>query len=278
MSAETILLLQNSLPLRSKVQPAQTFASFQIALAIFAMIFAGLTGARASDSTGDNSNQADLVRGVVRPRMQASISSELAAPVARITFKEGDSFATGVPLIVFDCRTQEAELDAAAAEHREMEISFENAKYLSSHRAGGTLEVELARARVAKAAARLSGVTARLTQCSIAAPFDGRVAELAIHEHETPVAGRPVITVIETANPEIELIVPSSWLRWLENGQNFEFKIDETGSSLPAQVVRIGATVDPVSQTIKVFGTFAKASDKMLAGMSGTAQFVKEGN
>ncbi len=221
---------------------------------------------------------AESVRGVVRPRMQASISSELAAAVARIGSKEGEAFKKGDTLVSFDCRRQEAEYAAAKAEHSEMEIAFDNATYLSSHKAAGKLDVAMSRARVEKTAAQLAALSVRLAQCSIVAPFDGRVAELLIHEHETPVTGRPLMTVIETSSPEIELIVPSAWLRWLTQGHPFTFQIDETGTVEKAAVARIGAAVDPVSQTIKVSGEFVTPTATILSGMSGTADFGTGGN
>lgn len=248
-----------------------------LGLVLLGPVLLGIS-ARAAEPAPDGDAAPGAVRGVVRPRQQASISSDLSAPVARIGFKEGENFQKGDALIVFDCRTQEAERDAAEADNLEMEFALKNAEYLSAHKAGGALDAGIARARAAKTAARVTAMKVRLAQCSIGAPFDGRIAELGIREHETPVAGRPILTVIETQQPEIELVVPSSWLRWLSQGRTFTFQIDETATSGPAAVTRIAATVDPVSQTIKVFGEFSRPSDSILAGMSGTANFDGGGN
>lgn len=239
-----------------------------------AIIFAGVL----VTMLGGAAFAAEAVRGVVRPRMQASISSDLAVPVARIGAKEGEAFKKGDTLVAFDCRRQEAEYEAAKAEHSEMEIAFDNAKYLSAHKAAGKLDVDMSRARVEKTAAQLAALSVRLAWCSIVAPFDGRVSEMSIREHETPMSGKPLLTIVETGKPEIELIVPSTWLRWLSQGYAFTFQIDETGLPEKATVARIGAAVDPVSQTIKVSGEFATPSANILPGMSGTADFGLGGN
>ena len=228
----------------------------------------------APSAGADGALPSEAVRGIVRPKSQASISSELAAPVARIGVKEGQSFARGDALINFDCRLQEAEFAAVEAEYREMDAAYQNAKYLGDRKAGGALDVETSKARLDKTTAQLQGLGVRLTRCIVTAPFDGRVAELSIHEHETPAAGRALLTVIETQAPEIELIVPSRWLKWLTQGLQFTFQIDETGTSEAAAVTRIGAAVDPVSQTIKVSGAFKATSSQILPGMSGTANFT----
>jgi membrane fusion protein, multidrug efflux system len=43
-----------------------------------------------------------------------------------------------------------------------------------------------------------------------------------------------------------------------------------------AEVTRIGAAVDPISQTIKLAGMFKRHEFSILPGMSGTAQFADE--
>ncbi len=67
--------------------------------------------------------------------------------------------------------------------------------------------------------------------------------------------------------------VPSTWLTWLKPGAEFQFQVDETDKSYVGVVRRLGAAVDTVSQTIKVFAKFAAPTPDILPGMSGTAQF-----
>lgn len=218
----------------------------------------------------------DDVRGIVRARRTASIASDLAVPVARINARVGESFTAGDTLVSFDCRRHEAEHQAALAGRKEMQIALENSSYLSERRAAGKLDVAIAEARVERAAAEVAALEWRLSQCAIVAPFDGKVGELAIEEHEIPVAGRPIITILDARDPEIELIVPSRWLSWIRPGRAFRFHIDETGADMGASVSRVGAQVDPVSQSVVVFGEFLGDAAAVTAGMSGSARFAGE--
>jgi len=71
---------------------------------------------------------------------------------------------------------------------------------------------------------------------------------------------------------ELSIIVPSKWMRWIDIGQRFNFAVDETGESFTAKIIRRGAAVDPVSQTIDI--TAKPLGDiKALTGMSGIARF-----
>jgi membrane fusion protein, multidrug efflux system len=215
------------------------------------------------------------VRGVVRPQNQATISTDLQAQVSATKFKEGDRFVKGDVLIEFDCRRTQAELDAADAQTLEMKLALDNNVALEKYKAVGRADLEISRARVKKTEAEANGLRARLDQCRVVAPFNGRIAELGIQAHEMPAMGKPFLTIIEDQALEIELIVPSDWLKWLRTSTAFNFNVDETKASLPAHVTRIGAAVDPVSQTIKVMGLFDAdvAAGGILSGMSGNAEF-----
>ena len=213
------------------------------------------------------------VRGMIRSSNQAAISTDLITPVIEIGFKEGESFHKGDLLVAFDCREQRAKLASAEAQHQEMSVVLKSATFLAKHNAGSQQSTDTARARVARAAAEAEVIRAELSKCHIVAPFDGRVAELWIHKYETPVAGKPIVSIVSDIEPEIELIVPSAWLTWLKAGTEFQFNIDETGSQHIAKITRLGAAVDTVSQTIKVFAKFKDLAPDVLSGMSGTANF-----
>lgn len=215
------------------------------------------------------------IRGVVRPADQAALTSDLQAMVARVAFKEGERFRRGDVLVEFDCRRLEAELASAEAQETEARIQLENSQYLAAQKAGGKLDVEVARARLAKAAAESEAQRIRMDGCRIVAPYDGRIAELAVHAHEVPQPGRPMLAIIDDSRLELELIVPSETLAWLKAGTTFGFRVDELGRSYEAQVTRLGAMVDPVSQTAKVMGVLDGEHTGVLPGMSGEATLTR---
>ena len=155
-----------------------------------------------------------------------------------------------------------------------MQVRLENAEFLKRRKANSRQDVDIARAEVDEAAAKLEAIDAGLAECRVVAPYDGRVTELSVQVHETPNIGAPLLSIAATSKPEIELIVPSHWLNWLSKDQAFEYTIDETGEKHMGKVSRLGAAVDTVSQTIKVFAQFDGATQRVLPGMSGTAKFV----
>ncbi len=244
------------------------------------ILLAGLLAATAvidgaTTAVGDTRRAQMPVRGIVRPLHQAAISTDLPVRVAKIHFREAQSFRKGATLITFDCERLVAEHAALAAVHREQQLVLESNTYLDKRGAVGKVDVEISRTRVQKTEADAKALAARLKQCTIIAPYDGRMTELRINEHEIPAGGQPFMSIVDETAFEIDLIMPSSWLRTLAPGALLDFTIDETGRGYQARVARIGAAVDPVSQTVKVIAEFTKLDERVLAGMTGTAKFIE---
>ncbi len=235
-------------------------------------IFAPLTSACAEAVSAPSRSSAP-VRGVVRALNQAFIGIDLPARVSRLHVREAEAFKKGDPLVTFDCERFKAEHAAVEAASREARLNLKSLNFLSARGAIGKLEVEISNARADKAEAEAAAIAARLKQCVIIAPFEGRVIELKINEHEVPAAGQPFIGLVDETRFEIDLILPSRALRSLTAGTSMRFMIDETGVTYDAKVVRVGATVDPVSQSVKVIAAFVAADRRIAAGMSGTAEF-----
>lgn len=246
---------------------------FSTAVGFAACFAAELSGARAAEP--DALADAPIpVRGVVRAVDRADISTDLGVRAEKVNFREGEAFKAGDVLIAFDCTRYRAEAKAAEAAFREMKLTLDSNLHLEKFSAIGKHDVEISHARMDKAEAEWRGLESRLKQCEIVAPFDGRVAELSIHVFEQPQPGKTFLVIMGQKRIEMELIVPSRWLSWLKAGEAFEFQIDETKKSYQAHVARTGASVDAVSQMLKVIATFDDPANEVLPGMSGSAHFT----
>ncbi len=216
----------------------------------------------------------NAVRGIVKPTQEAVISSELQARVKQIPFRDGQRFKKGDLLIEFDCSKYLAELAAAKAEFEAREKTAINNKELAKLHGIAQLEVDISRAEVKQAKAAVRSANLAVRHCRITAPFSGRIVKTLVHPYESVNPYDEVMSVLNDQNFEIELILPSTSLRWVAKTSPFKFFIDETQEVYAAEVVDIGARVDPVSQTIRIFGQFRKQPKQVLAGMSGSARFT----
>ena len=229
------------------------------------------TGSVKSDSDFD-------ARGVVIPNAEVTLGAGIAARIKLMPFKAGEEFRKGEALVVFDCARQQADLRGAEANLTKASSHHRGKIRLKSRGAAGSQEVRDAEADMEAAKATVDGLSEVIRLCKIEAPFDGRVVERHDQTFEIPAANAPILTVVDDSTLEVDLIVPSTWLRWVNRGTQFEFDVDELGQSYTAQVDRLGAKVDAVSQTIKITGTFVERPPNVLTGMSGTAKFTPPTN
>jgi RND family efflux transporter MFP subunit len=235
------------------------------------------TTSPATATAQGGSAQVSTVRGVVRARNVAVLSSRLSALITKMPFQEGQSFRKGDLLVSFDCERQRAELQASMAAHRAHKKTHEVQRELEAHNAIGRMEVEVTRSQVDKAAAEVLALEAGLRECQVHAPYAGRVVESVAQVHEIAGQGQPLMRIQGLDDLELQLIVPSPWMSWLRGGTSFTFRIDETGESVTASVLRVGAAVDPVSQTVKIMAKLPAGRATVLPGMSGTADFKRAG-
>jgi membrane fusion protein, multidrug efflux system len=219
----------------------------------------------------------ELVRGVITSQNEATIASRMTAGITSMPYKAGQSFGAGALLASFDCSIQKAQLAAANAATAAYKKSYDTNVELDAYQAVGKNEVGVSKANLGKAQAEANAVSAQIGQCAVYAPFSGKVVEQMAHAHDVAASGQPLMKIEGTGALEVQLIIPSNWLMWMKSGVPFAFTIEETGQVVQGKVSRLGASVDPVSKTIRVTGSIApEAGMTILPGMSGSAQFDRQ--
>jgi membrane fusion protein (multidrug efflux system) len=259
---------------RQQAVPRRRITRTAIASAPTLLLAMGLCAAARAQGTSDALpplGNATEIRAQLTARNYTTLSSETAARIDRIATKVGEHFRKGDPLIVFDCVTQRAQVAKARAVETQAEKTAAINQRLANLKSIGQLELDVSRAEVEKAKAELDMADAAASKCEIAAPFSGITVEQKAQAFQYATPGQPLLEILDDRSLEIELIAPSRWLAWLKPGYAFQVHIDETDKTYPAEISRVGGRVDPVSQTIKVFGEIRAEAAELMAGMSGRA-------
>jgi RND family efflux transporter MFP subunit len=242
-----------------------------------AWALAGLALPLAAEQATGNPPPAPAAAGEIRlllvARNETTLASQINASIKQLPHKAGDSFKANELLVDFDCRLPQAQLNRARAELQGADKTLAANLKLKGFQAIGELEVALAEAQVAKAKAEVALASAQVSLCDIRAPFKGRVVELHAAQYAGVSPGEKLMTIIDDSRLEVQTHIPSLWLASVKRGSRFQARIDETGKTYQAEIIRIGAKVDPVSQTIEIAGKILDQDDALLAGMSGGAQF-----
>ena len=200
------------------------------------------------------------------PKQYTTLSSETAGSIEHLLVREGDHFKENQMLIRIDCSQQAQAILLAAEQSRAV-----NKRMVELH-SGGILEANLAAAEVAKDEARLRSIQVVLAKCSVIAPYQGRVVEQKVREHQYVQAGQPMLEILDDTALEVEFIAPSRWLAWVKPGTPFQIQIDETGKTYSAKVTRIGAKADAVSHSVRIVGEIDDKTAGLVAGMSGSVR------
>lgn len=213
--------------------------------------------------------QAREVRGQLSPRRFTTLAAEIPAKVLRIDPQEGAAFKAGQTLVAFECAMQQSQLDKAKAAVTITRITLESNQEMIKHAAIGTVELQVSEAEALKAQAEAAAAQTVVSKCKVQAPFDGRVAEQKVREEQFVQAGQTLLEIIDDSVLELEFIAPSSWLGSLRTKGVVRVRVDETAKIYTAKVARLGARVDPVSQSIKVTAVIEGRPAELMAGMSG---------
>ena len=237
---------------------------------LLATAHAGAAQAPAAFTGADKDGR---IRTLFAAKETVTISSELNAKIDRLSLREGDSFKAGQALVSFDCLLFNAQLKKAQATADAAGKTLDVNKRLAELNSVGKLEVQQAEAKVQESGAEAAYMRTTVSKCVISAPFSGRVTKRLAAAHEFVTPGKPLLEIVDANDLELQLIVPSRWLAKLKPGTPFSVQVDELNKALPAKVVRIGAKIDPVSQSISIVGKIDGSQADLLPGMSGWASF-----
>ncbi|MBF0295243.1 MAG: HlyD family efflux transporter periplasmic adaptor subunit [Magnetococcales bacterium] len=251
-------------------------ASF-VRIARFLFVALLLSGAPLVVSAGQDMNARTEIRAYLVPRTHTTLSSHIDAEIQRLPVQEGSAFAADALLVAFDCATLAAQHAKAKTALHAAEEKHRVVQRLAELHSVGTLEADASRADRDQAEADVKLHETRLRGCRISAPFAGRVGTLSVRERQYVTTGQALMKILDHRHLEMEMIVPSRWLGWLQPKTKFTMHIDETGKEYPAQVVRLGAEADPVSQSIKIVGALMGDHPDLVPGMSGAAIFTPPG-
>lgn len=217
-------------------------------------------------------------RAVIISLDRTILSSEIAGEIIELSKYEGDSFKKGDSLIKIDCAVYSAQKRKIEVEKEISRLEHEKNKKLDTFGSIGTFEIQISQENFNKQKAESDIASINVSRCNIQAPFDGRIASKKVSKYQSVKPQDELLEIVSLDNLEARVVVPSSWLVWLKKGMDFDLNIDETKTTIKAQVVQIDSIVDPTSQSISLRAKLLKPYDNIIPGMSATANFYQKNN
>jgi HlyD family secretion protein len=160
------------------------------------------------------------------------------------------------------------DLDTAQAGLVQAQAAFDAAqKHLDSAR-NVTREAALKQAQgeLTSAEGKFKGAQAQVSYSEIRSPIDGYVTDRPIFAGETPVAGTPLITVMETTTVLAKAHIGQAQAQTLKLGADAEIQAPGVSSAIPAKVSMISPALDAGSTTVEIWLKVDNKSGTLKAG------------
>lgn len=234
---------------------------------VFVLMFSALY---ASDS--------QTARAVIVSLDRTILSSEIAGEIVELSKFEGDSFKKDETLIKINCSVYKAQKRKIDVEKEISRLELEKNKKLDSFGSIGTFEIQISQENLNKQKAESDIAGINISRCDIKAPFDGKIATKKVSKYQSIKPQDELLEIVGIDNLEAKIVVPSSWLVWLKKGIEIDLNVDETTTTVKAQIVQIDSIVDPTSQSVSIRAKLVKPFENIIPGMSATATFYQQNN
>jgi len=217
---------------------------------------------------------AEDIQVQLTPGERANLTAPMSGQIMSIRYQDGEVFKNKSLLVQFECGEQKARLSQVKARlDRAQGIKDASAQLLELG-SESRVDFNIKKANLAEANAEKELVLSAVKRCTIYAPFQGRVGQLDVEQHDIVQQGQPLIEILNDKTLNVEMIVPSHWMSFLKPGYLFPVNISETGQAYQSEIVRLGGKVDPVTQSIKLYGRIDNTAYALRAGMSGYAKII----
>lgn len=222
-------------------------------------------------SVASTVHRGDLVRVLLVADHETALSSPTTARIKSLNATTGGAFGAGQVLVSFDCEEPVARHRMAQAELAGAQETLDARVRMQGLEQASEVEVALAASAVAKARGQVELHRAQISQCTIKAPWAGRVAKVHVRNYMSVTPGQPLLDLVKSGPLRLKLNLPSRLVSRVADGTLLDVAIDETGKTYQARVRAVNSRVDPVSQTVEIEASITRSHAELLPGMSGAA-------
>jgi RND family efflux transporter MFP subunit len=164
--------------------------------------------------------------GKVKAASDVNLAFRISGPIAKIHVEEGRRVRKGQILVEMDSRDYAVQLDATEAEYRQVKAEAERIIALYEKNGVTANEHDKAVYGLRQITAKYEAHRNALADVNLYAPFDGYVQKRFFEANETVGAGTPVISMISTGVPEVEINISSSDFIRRDRFESFSCTVD----------------------------------------------------
>ena len=310
---------------RSKGSVGKVFAYISATIGAIVLLGGGILAIRgrkpevevttARSAGGSEQVTALNASGYVTPRRRATVAAKITGRVTGVYFDEGNNVKEGQLLATLDDSDAQKTLTAARADKEssaaaiaDLQVQLRLAE-IQLRRVRGLVEakvqteealdnatasvdslkakIALTKQQVVAAEARIGEAQQAVDNCTIRAPFSGRIVskDAQIGEMVSPISAgggftrTGIATIVDMKSNEIEVDVNEAYIAKVKEHQKVEARLDaypDDKDKYSAHVRTVIPSADRQKATVKVRISFDKLDDKILPDMGVKVAFLED--
>lgn len=217
-----------------------------------------------------NRAAAEVVVGVVRPRLEATLEAKVSGQIEQLPVHVGQRVHPGDLIAALGVQEMQARLDQAVAMLEQARRDLERYRRLLQQEAVTQAEFDAVEARHRVAEAAVQEARTMLGYARVLAPFEGIIARKLAEQGDLAAPGRPIVVLEGTDGYRLEADVPETLVGLLQPGGQVRIEIPSLGRQLQGIVAEMAPAADPASRTFRVKFDLP-ATDGLLSGQFGRA-------
>ena len=253
--------------------------------------------------------------GYITPRRRATVAAKITGRVTGVFFDEGNNVKEGQLLATLDdsdvqkaLSSARADRDSSAAAIADLQVQLRlagiqlkrtndlfDAKVQTQEALdNASASVDSLKAKIAVAKQQVAGAEARIAEaqqavdnCTIKAPFAGRIVskDAQVGEMVSPISAgggftrTGIATIVDMKSNEIEVDVNEAYIAKVKEGQRVDARLDaypDDKDKYAAHVRTVIPSADRQKATVKVRISFNKLDDKILPDMGVKVAFLED--
>lgn len=242
--------------------------------------------------TGGGLHVAEAVVEAVR---QSVISAQVSGRITLLAVKAGDTVRKGQVLVRIDAQAATQQVTASQAQVEEAKAQLDVARktlerqrqlFRQQYISQAALDQAEAQFKVTEAGLRgsIAQVGAATTQTgfyTLAAPFDGVVAEVSSEQGDMAMPGKPLLTVFDPAAMRVVATLPQSRVAGLADKAEVRIELSALPEAQRQQIARsvtVLPTADAATHTVQVRLGLPSGLAGLVPGMFARASFSLQGD
>ncbi|MCM1109018.1 MAG: efflux RND transporter periplasmic adaptor subunit [Clostridium sp.] len=178
--------------------------------------------------------------GRVKAAQDVRLAFRVSGTLSRVAVKEGEYVRKGQLLAEMDDTDYKVQLSATEAEYQSIKSEADRVEALYKENGATAVAYDKARYGLKQITAKRENHRNQLSYTKIYAPFNGYIQQRLFDGGETVAAGMPVLSLLCTDRPEVEISIPAAAYIRREQFSSFDCVFDVyPGQTFPLELINI---------------------------------------